>query len=44
MLFYIFSILGAIVGAGFMSGAEIYSFFSRFGAIGYIGIAVNCVL
>ena len=44
VLFYIFSILGAIVGAGFMSGAEIYSFFSRFGAIGYIGIAVNCVL
>lgn len=34
------SILGAIVGAGFMSGAEINQFFSRFGWIKYITFAL----
>ena len=35
------SILGAIVGAGFMSGAEINQFFTRFGWAKYITFAIT---
>ena len=37
-------IIGALIGAGFASGQEIYSFFYSYGAIGLIGIIVTCIL
>ena len=37
-------IIGALIGAGFASGQEIYSFFYSYGAIGLIGIIVTCSL
>ncbi|MCY0899672.1 MAG: transporter [Firmicutes bacterium] len=35
-----FTYVGAVVGAGFASGQEIYQFFTRFGTGGSIGIAI----
>lgn len=37
-------IIGALIGAGFASGQEIYSFFYSYGVIGLIGIFVTCGL
>jgi len=37
-------IIGALIGAGFASGQEIYSFFYSYGAIGLIGIILTCTL
>lgn len=37
-------IIGALVGAGFASGQEIYSFFYSYGVIGLIGIIITCTL
>lgn len=37
-------IIGALVGAGFTSGQEIYSFFYSYGSIGIIGIIITCCL
>lgn len=37
-------IIGALVGAGFASGQEIYSFFYSYGSIGIIGIVITCCL
>ena len=37
-------IIGALIGAGFASGQEIYSFFYSYGAIGIIGIIITCIL
>lgn len=37
-------IIGALIGAGFASGQEIYSFFYSYGIIGLIGIIITCVL
>lgn len=37
-------IIGALIGAGFASGQEIYSFFYSYGAIGLIGILITCTL
>ena len=37
-------IIGALIGAGFASGQEIYSFFYSYGTIGIIGIIVTCSL
>lgn len=37
-------IIGALIGAGFASGQEIYSFFYSYGKIGLIGIIITCVL
>ena len=37
-------IIGALIGAGFASGQEIYSFFYSYGGIGLIGIIITCVL
>jgi len=37
-------IIGALIGAGFASGQEIYSFFYSYGIIGIIGIIITCVL
>lgn len=37
-------IIGALIGAGFASGQEIYSFFYNYGSVGIIGIIVTCIL
>lgn len=37
-------IIGALVGAGFASGQEIYSFFAAYGAVGLIGMVITCIL
>ena len=37
-------IIGALVGAGFASGQEIYSFFYSYGSIGIVGIIITCCL
>lgn len=36
--------IGTVVGAGFATGKEIVTFFSQFGAIGTIGVAISCYL
>ena len=40
----VFVIIGAIVGAGFASGREIYSFFFVFGKYGILGMVLSTVL
>ena len=40
----IFVIIGTIIGAGFASGQEIYSFFNVYGENGLIGVLLSCVL
>lgn len=37
-------IIGTIIGAGFISGQEIYSFFNKYGKIGEIGILISIFL
>lgn len=37
-------IIGTIIGAGFISGQEIYSFFNKYGKIGEIGIGISIFL
>ena len=37
-------IIGALIGAGFASGQEIYSFFYSYGIIGLVGIFITCIL
>ena len=37
-------IIGALIGAGFASGQEIYSFFYIYGKIGIIGVIITCIL
>lgn len=37
-------IIGALIGAGFASGQEIYSFFYAYGSSGILGIIVTCSL
>lgn len=39
-----FVILGAIIGAGFISGQEIYIFFNKFGINGIFGILISGVI
>lgn len=39
-----FTYIGAVVGAGFASGQEILQFFTVFGPVGGLGIAVACLL
>ena len=39
-----FSIIGALIGAGFASGQEIYLFFYRYGINGIFGIIFCCLL
>ena len=36
----VFSIIGALIGAGFASGQEIYLFFYRYGALGILGLVI----
>ena len=40
----IFVIIGTVIGAGFASGLEIYSFFSKYGENGLIGITISAML
>ena len=37
-------IIGALIGAGFASGQEIYSFFYSYGNLGILGILITCFL
>ena len=37
-------IIGALVGAGFASGQEIFSFFYLYGLYGVFGIILMCIL
>jgi len=39
-----FMYVGAIMGAGFASGREIWQFFGVFGKLGYLGVGLVCVL
>lgn len=36
--------IGTVIGAGFATGKEIVTFFSRFGAIGTLGVMISCYL
>lgn len=40
----VFVIIGVIIGAGFASGKEIYTFFFRYGIYGIIGISISIIL
>ena len=40
----IMTILGMVIGSGFMSGKEVVVFFSRFGAISFVGIFISFFL
>lgn len=40
----VFSILGALLGAGFISGAEVVTFFGRFGYFGLLGIILSSTI
>lgn len=44
MLFCFLSIIGIVVGAGFLSGREVLSFFARFGLWSFCGIALSFFL
>ena len=44
VLITVFVIFGMIVGAGFASGNEIVVFFTRFGALSYLFIAIAGVM
>lgn len=37
-------IIGALIGAGFASGQEIYSFFYSYGPQGMVGLVITCIL
>ena len=37
-------IIGTSIGAGFASGKEIYVFFTQYGKIGIIGMAISSIL
>ena len=39
-----FVIIGTIIGAGFASGQEIYSFFNKYGIMGLVGIFISTFL
>ncbi len=39
-----FVIIGTIIGAGFSSGQEIYTFFNRYGVYGLIGLVFSIIL
>ena len=40
----VFTIIGALIGAGFASGQEIYSFFYVYGINGIYGLLTTCIL
>ena len=40
----VFTVIGALIGAGFASGQEIYSFFYVYGINGIYGLVITCVL
>lgn len=39
----VFVIIGAVIGAGFASGQEIWLFFNQYGNLGIAGIVISCV-
>lgn len=39
-----FTYVGAVIGAGFASGQEIFQFFVRYGTLGFLGIIVASIL
>ena len=39
-----FAFAGCFLGAGFVSGQELWQFFGEFGVKGYIGLLLACVL
>lgn len=39
-----FVIIGTIIGAGFASGQEIYTFFNKYGGNGFIGVFISVIL
>lgn len=40
----IFTIIGTVIGAGFASGQEIYSFFNKYNENGLIGLILSNIL
>lgn len=44
IVYNVFSILGALLGAGFISGAEVVTFFWRFGYSGIAGIVISSII
>lgn len=40
----VFVIIGTIVGAGFVSGKEIFTFFFAYGKVGIVGMCLSCTL
>ena len=44
ILVIVLVIVGALIGAGFASGQEIYSFFYSYGLHGMLGLVVTCIL
>ena len=40
----VFIIIGIIIGAGFASGKEIYTFFFTYGKFGIIGMIISIIL
>lgn len=44
MLNSIFVIIGTMVGAGFASGKEIFTFFNVYGSYGFIGLLLACTI
>ena len=44
VLIIVLVLIGALIGAGFASGQEIYSFFYSYGLMGLVGIIVTCSL
>ncbi|GIO28708.1 YkvI family membrane protein [Ornithinibacillus bavariensis] len=36
--------IGTVIGAGFATGKEIVTFFSKYGEIGTIGVVISCIL
>ena len=40
----VFVIIGAVIGAGFASGQEIYIFFYQYGVNGILGIIISSLL
>lgn len=44
MLNTIFVIIGTIIGAGFASGKEIFTFFNVYGGYGFVGLLLACTI
>lgn len=40
----IFTLIGTLIGAGFVSGKEIYIFFYRSDLLGFLGLLISCII